>query len=208
MNCKYCEKLCKNKNSLNSHQIRCFKNPNKIKNSFEEYNKTLASQEIRNKNNAKRINKTNVDIFGEEKAKIISDKISFKNKGLSHDEETKLRISKSMMGNRNAKHRGDRQSYYKDIRMDSSWEVKVAKYLDDNNYNWKYDSEKYLLSDGRYIHPDFFIYDDNDNLIKIIEVKGYFRDANKLKFEMFLNEYAYLNVELWNKSKLKLLNIL
>lgn len=125
-----------------------------------------------------------------------------------HNDETKNKISKALKGNRNANHRGDRQSYYNGIRMDSSWEVKTAKYLDDNNYNWKYDSEKYLLSDGRYIHPDFFIYDDNDNLIKIIEVKGYFREANKLKFEMFLTEYSNLKVELWNKNKLKLLQII
>ena len=40
------------------------------------------------------------------------------------------KISNSMMGNKNAHHRGDRQSYYRDIRMDSRWEVGTAKYLD------------------------------------------------------------------------------
>lgn len=28
--CKYCGKLCKNKNSLAQHECRCDKNPNKI----------------------------------------------------------------------------------------------------------------------------------------------------------------------------------
>ena len=31
LNCKYCGKLCKNKNSLAQHECRCKKNPNKIK---------------------------------------------------------------------------------------------------------------------------------------------------------------------------------
>ena len=30
LNCKYCAKLCKNKNSLAQHEIRCSKNPNKL----------------------------------------------------------------------------------------------------------------------------------------------------------------------------------
>jgi len=31
LNCKYCGKLCKNKNSLAQHECRCNENPNKIK---------------------------------------------------------------------------------------------------------------------------------------------------------------------------------
>lgn len=31
MNCQYCGKECKNKNSLVQHEIRCNNNPNKIK---------------------------------------------------------------------------------------------------------------------------------------------------------------------------------
>jgi hypothetical protein len=39
LNCIYCNKLCKNKNSLAQHECRCSKNPNKylIPNNFGEY---------------------------------------------------------------------------------------------------------------------------------------------------------------------------
>ena len=30
LNCKYCNKLCKNKNSLAQHECRCPKNPNRV----------------------------------------------------------------------------------------------------------------------------------------------------------------------------------
>ena len=30
MYCKFCNKLCKNKNSLAQHEIRCIQNPNKL----------------------------------------------------------------------------------------------------------------------------------------------------------------------------------
>lgn len=41
--CRYCGKVCKNKNSLAQHEIRCKENPNriKIKTNFIEYNKSV-----------------------------------------------------------------------------------------------------------------------------------------------------------------------
>lgn len=129
-------------------------------------------------------------------------------KGKHHNDESRKNISSSMMGNRNANHRGDRQSYYKNIRMDSHWEVLVATYFDNAGISWRYNAERYLLSSGNYIHPDFFIYDELNSLEKIIEVKGYFREQNKRKFEMFIREYPNLKVELWNKEVLKTLKII
>ena len=38
--CKYCGKICKNKNSLAQHEIRCNKNPNKINTIIPNFNKT------------------------------------------------------------------------------------------------------------------------------------------------------------------------
>ena len=203
--CKICKKQYNNIGGYKKHILGCFDNEFKTI-IVNDYKDGLSINDIKIKYN---IGKTAIrNVLLDKIGKLRTNKEAYKSGFVTHNEKTKLSISNSMKGNRNAKHRGDRQSYYNNIRMDSSWEVKVAKYLDDNNYNWKYDSEKYLLSDGRYIHPDFYVYDDNDNLIKIIEVKGYFREANKLKFEMFLSEYSHLNVELWDKTKLKLLKIL
>lgn len=124
-----------------------------------------------------------------------------------HSEETKRKISESMKGNRNANHRGDRQTYYNGIRMDSKWEYGVAKYLDDNHVEWKYSEKGYRLSDGRYYYPDFFIY-ENGIFQKLIEVKGYFREENKAKFEMFLKEYPEVQIDLWMSDELKKRNII
>ena len=57
-------------------------------------------------------------------------RISLSSKSRKHTEEIKKRISAKMKGNRNANHRGDRQSFYNNIRMDSRWEVGVARWLD------------------------------------------------------------------------------
>lgn len=127
--------------------------------------------------------------------------------GKTHKSETRNKISDSMKGNRNANHRGDRQSFYKGIRMDSQWEVKVAQYLDSLNLDWQYSSVRYKLSDGRFYHPDFFLY-ENQVIVKVIEVKGYFREQNRLKYEKFLSEYPNVPIELWDKEVLKSKNIL
>lgn len=121
----------------------------------------------------------------------------------SHTQETKDKISKSMRGNNNGKHRGDRQSYYKDIRMDSSWEVKVAEYLDSQNINWSYGSNVLVIDEFSSYRPDFLLDDGS-----YIEVKGYWREANKLKFEKVKKMYPELKIEVWDKEVLKLKNIL
>lgn len=127
--------------------------------------------------------------------------------GKTHSTDAKIAISKSMMGNRNANHRGDRQSYYNNIRMDSRWEVGTARYLDNISSMWRYNEKSYRLSDGRYYYPDFFVY-ENDLLVKVIEVKGYFRESNRQKYNMFLSEYPNVPIELWQRDKLFELGII
>jgi hypothetical protein len=173
--CKFCQTQCKSQKSLTGHECRCSANPERK----PQWNQ----------------GKTGVQVAW--------------NKGLpgtwigkTHSMESKEKISKSMKGNRNANHRGDRQSYYNGIRMDSSWEVKTAEYFDQNNIDWKYDVQGFKLSNGRYYYPDFFIY-ENSKCTKLVEVKGYFREANRLKFEMFLREYPEVKIELWQKQELK-----
>ena len=122
--------------------------------------------------------------------------------GKTHKIETKIKISNSMKGNTNGNHRGDRQSFYKGIRMDSTWEVKTAEYLDNNNIIWVYNQKGFILSDRRVYYPDFFIYEE-ENFTKLIEVKGYFRENNKLKFIQFKEEYPDIKIELWDKQVLK-----
>ena len=194
--CKFCNKECKNSNSLSNHQLRCRCNPDR---KVQTGRKGSAGKIDGNWQNAA----TKARAAGV--AYVVSEntrqKLSNASSKRKHSEESKRLISDALKGNRNANHRGDRQSYYKGIRMDSSWEVKTAQYLDDNNVVWTYSEKGFRLSDGRYYYPDFFIY-ENDKFVKLIEVKGYFREANKKKFEMFLKEYPEIVTELWMKGEL------
>lgn len=116
--------------------------------------------------------------------------------GKSHSQETKDKIRNSMIGNKHSKNQRNKKAFYKDIQMDSMWEVAVAKYLDDNNIIWKYEEKHYPLMESKTYSPDFFIYDSEDNLVKLIEVKGLFREANRIKFELFKAMYPDIVIEL------------
>lgn len=89
------------------------------------------------------------------------------------------------------KHKSDArgvQGYYwneskqKYVWLRSSWEYSYAKWLNKQKVNWDVELNSFRLIDGHLYRPDFFIFDDNNQLIKIVEIKGYWkRDEYKPK---------------------------
>ena len=61
----------------------------------------------------------------------------------------------------------------------SSWELAYAKHLDANDIDWIYEPI-FKLSNGTSILPDFQLSEG-----VIIEVKGYWRDDSKEKWNLF-----------------------
>lgn len=94
--------------------------------------------------------------------------------------------------------RGVQGYYYNKSSKDyvwlrSTWEFIFAKWLDRTNHNWKVE-ETYFNLENRIYRPDFFIYDENwNNLVKIIEVKGYW-DNNSDKAKLLKDKLK--NVEI------------
>jgi hypothetical protein len=93
-------------------------------------------------------------------------------------------------------------------KLKSSWEVKLAEWLDKQGKVWDYEKESFPVSyqyegykkDGTYI-PDFFIDDE------IWEVKGYWRKDAKIKFNAFKRLYPNKKVKILGKQELKDLGI-
>ena len=75
----------------------------------------------------------------------------------------------------------DYSTKYNNILFRSTWEAKVAKWLDDNNIEWKYESKECIveLSNGSSYTIDFYLPNKN----KYIEVKGYFDDYSIYKLD-------------------------
>ena len=97
--------------------------------------------------------------------------------------------------NRNIKNikteRGVQGYYYnksikKYVWIRSSWEYIYAKWLDKNNFIWNVEFKSYKINNIEYYRPDFFIFDKNNNLTSIIEIKGYWK--NRLWKTILLKE--------------------
>jgi hypothetical protein len=84
------------------------------------------------------------------------------------------------------------QSRQKYVWLRSTYEVILAKWLDTSKIDWDVESQQWMIGTESY-RPDFFVY-ENGNLVKIIEVKGYFK--NRLwKFDELKKDPSLKTVE-------------
>lgn len=93
--------------------------------------------------------------------------------------------------------RGVQGYFYNDSRkkyvwLRSTYEVIMAKWLNKNKIDWDVESQQWMIGNESY-RPDFFVY-ENNTLVKIIEVKGYYK--NRLwKFDELKKETSLKTVE-------------
>lgn len=91
------------------------------------------------------------------------------------------------------------QGYYfnemknKYVWLRSSWEYIYAKWLDKNDIIWDIEKKVFEVDDKKY-RPDFFVYDEQNNIVKIVEVKGYWKDK-VWKFRVLKNEMRNKKIE-------------
>lgn len=189
--CRYCNKECKNTNSLKQHECRCKENPDR--------RNFLNLQSAWNNPWNKGLDKTDIRI----QKHIISYN---KNKELGlhkpyeykHTEEFKKKQSINALKNHYENHFGSRKSYlYNGVKFISSYELKVAKDLDDNNIKWQKPSRlPYIDFNGKNHHytadfylPEYDVYLDPKNtyLIENINPKMGYSDKQKIDWVMEQN---------------------
>ena len=190
--CRHCGKVCKNKNSLAQHEIRCKENPDKI--SMDYLSSRDQSLVKRNPSNqfikAKKLGLPKPEVSSETRRKI-----SKVWSGRNHSEISKQKISKGMQiavrkypdsySSSNVNGRVKKVEYNGTI-LDSQWEVDFAKYCDNNNIVWGRPNKgfEYLYKNKtRIYYPDFYLPDYN----VYVEVKGYKRDKDEYKWKTINN---------------------
>lgn len=207
--CKYCGKECKNKNSLVQHEIRCKENKDRIDLSYITKGHSKGHKGTNQFIKAKELN-LDIPVVSDETRR----KISLTSKNRTHTDETKNKISKSIRKailehpesycssnvNGRVKH-----CFYKSIKLDSSWELIVAKYLDSLNIKWIRNKNSFNYEWDNKIHkyfPDFYLVDYD----YYIEVKGYERKRDLSKYNSLKNLIIIKNNEI-NKIKNNTYNI-
>jgi len=125
-------------------------------------------------------------------------------RSLEEEEKRRTRISETMKKNpkagglRQGSGRGKKCWYESEIAgrvfLDSTWELAYAKYLDANKIQWKRNWIKFPYQRNEKIHyyiPDFYLINSKE----YIEVKGYEREEDKLKWEAFPYKLKVLKYE-------------
>ena len=84
----------------------------------------------------------------------------------------------------------------------ASWEPRVVDYLNIRKVDFLWQPQVFKMPNGRTYRPDLYLEAEN----KWVEIKGYFRDESKVKWDWF--KTIYPTAELWDKAKLKEIGIL
>ena len=196
MECSFCNKVCKNANSLRNHERLCKVNPNRqiLKSNLIDYHEKVKLGLI-DKHATNQY--TKAKLLGKEY--VISDetrkKISDANSGRKLSPKTieKLKISMRAAVQRNpdsytASNISGRTPIivYNGIKLKGTWEVETAKWLDGQNISWTnvITGFDYEWNNATHLYyPDFYLPEFNC----YIEVKGYERDRDRAKWKSLDN---------------------
>jgi hypothetical protein len=217
MNCKFCEKPCKNDNSLRNHERLCKKNPNKqeVVSNFIEYNKKRKYLNIKGSNHYTKAKELGLPkpLISEETRK----KISETSKNRVWTEEQKRKHSESMKGavksypdsyTKNNVVGRVKNIEYNGVKLKGGWEIIVAKWLDENNVRWEHETKSfdYEWNGIRKYYPDFYLPDFD----LFIEVKGYQTERDLHKWESVKNLVVFKldEIKKIKNNNLKIVDIL
>ena len=199
LNCKYCEKECKNNNSLKQHEIRCKLNENKIevKSNFIKYNEKLKNGELTKEysnhySKAKTLGLPKPEISNETRKKL-----SICGKNQKWDLERRKRHSDTMIkasilypdsySSNNVCGRTKLietiDSFNNKTKLNGNWEYLVSLLLNELEIKWtnKISEKIYYIWENkkRIYYPDFYL----PEFDIYIEVKGYERPRDLAKWE-------------------------
>lgn len=92
--------------------------------------------------------------------------------------------------------------YYKGIRFRSTWEVRIAKWLNDRGVAWDYEAKSFKVGDGFYI-PDFWI----ESFGCYWEIKGWLTDKAERKIKTFRETYPEIPLVVVDGKMLRAMGI-
>lgn len=180
--CQYCGKVCKNTNSLKQHEKRCKQNPNRIM--FDNLKHCGGWNKGLTKETDERVAK-NAETL---RNNIRSGKI--KQNRSHHTEEFKEKQRQRAKENHLGGWHASIKIIYNGVRLDSSYELRVAKSLDEHNVQWTRPKPFIWIDDNGNDHryyPDFYLPEFNiyldpkgDHIINKVNLRTGLTDIEKI----------------------------
>lgn len=206
MKCKYCGKEIINKGSLISHEMCCKSNPDKIKHKRgaggwpkgrPTWNKGLT------KETSEIMKKKGDDLH----QRYVAGELHGTFRGKTHSPEAREKISEAIKkryekGWMPKAGRCEKIDYNSPIagliKVDGTWELAVAQYLDQQQLRWTRNTKKFDYVDDsgnkRKYTPDFYV----ESWGAYLEIKGYETDLDRAKWRNFPEKLV-----VWKKKELK-----
>lgn len=183
--CKYCNKECKNDNSLRNHERLCKSNPDRQSTIVEtddfKLNHKRSNGAIKAKSEGREL------VISAETRKKISDSVLSRSKEWNIENGKKIsktvneKVSNGEWHTSLAKHM---HIDYNGVDMHGTWELKYAIDLDSKNIRWVKCKESFgYIFEGksRKYTPDFYLSETNE----YIEIKGYKTEKDDAKWSQF-----------------------
>lgn len=192
LNCQFCGKRCKNKNSLCNHERLCKQNPNKqelphVAEPIEGFNNF--GRAAWNKGLTKETNDI-IRQYSDHMKALVKQNGHIGCVGLKGAESTSAnilvreKISKTMSLLYAYPRGWAKRGWYRGIWCDSSWELAFVLYCFDNNINFIRNKDSFPYTWDGYTHnytPDFYLPDQD----MYIEIKGQYTEKEQAKIEQF-----------------------
>ena len=186
MNCKFCNRLCKNGNSLRNHERLCSLNSNRQFTPFQNLHFQRSKKSGNQYLKAERLGLPKPKISESTRQKLIlANKNRSKELRKKHSEVVSKTIREKVInGTWHVSLAKNLHFEYKGEDLHGKWELKYAIYLDKNNIQWKRNKErfKYIFENKeRYYIPDFYLPDTDT----YVEIKGFETNKDKAKWFYF-----------------------
>lgn len=193
LNCQFCGKTCKNRNSLCNHERLCKENPDRqvlnninhnIIEGFNNKGRTAWNKGLTKDTDER------VKYISEHMKQIMLEKGHIGYVGLKGSENVSVRIDvrekiSKRMSERYAFPRGwAKRGWYKNIWCDSSWELAYILFAEDHYINFERNRKSFEYIWDGYTHhytPDFYLPDINSYL----EIKGQYDEKVEAKVKQF-----------------------
>jgi transposase len=118
--------------------------------------------------------------------------------------EAKVALRKEIPGQRGYRYldRKQREHWFR-----STWEIQTAQWFDKQQIDWDYEKETYQIGERKRYTPDFWIYDAEGRLEKLLDVKGWLYGDSEERISLFREQHPELPLEIWPQEKLRELGI-
>jgi len=182
--CQYCNKQCKNLNSLKQHEIRCKLNPDcniELTKTFDNYREQHGAW---NKGLTK-----DTDERVKRNGEIVSKILHEYNLGRPLSEQHKRNISKGMKNadlSEVGRHSYGRAGYFDNIWFASTYELAYYIFCKDHYINIIRNRTRFTYKYNNELHkytPDFYLNDED----LYIEIKGYETEKDLAKYKSVKN---------------------